>query len=254
VGICQMKSRTLMVLSAMCRFLAVSSPFGIVGTTGRASPPRRRSADVGVDRTADGLHHAEAQQDGPRVEVPVPDPERTLEEFRPLLLVRVLVPASSSRMHPAGPLLPRRLATSGRLDLAVALLRSARRRRRPVREWLESKKCRQSLASLLTGILNLLHARRCPATSVSTPPPERSIGREPRQPLPNGLPQRRREASLPPSSCAPPASAPSSPTPMPRGHHCRMDLPGPTTSVGTRTDYSVGPWVYPTCAAPHLMA
>jgi hypothetical protein len=22
---------------------------------------------------------------------------------------------------------------------------------------------------------------------------------------------------------------------------CRMDLPGPTTSVGTRTDYSVGP-------------
>jgi hypothetical protein len=27
---------------------------------------------------------------------------------------------------------------------------------------------------------------------------------------------------------------------------CRMDLPGPTTSVGTRTDYSVGPWDYPT--------
>jgi hypothetical protein len=25
---------------------------------------------------------------------------------------------------------------------------------------------------------------------------------------------------------------------------CRMDLPGPTTSVGTRTDYSVGPWDY----------
>jgi hypothetical protein len=23
--------------------------------------------------------------------------------------------------------------------------------------------------------------------------------------------------------------------------HCRMDLPEPTTSVGTRTDYSVGP-------------
>jgi hypothetical protein len=23
---------------------------------------------------------------------------------------------------------------------------------------------------------------------------------------------------------------------------CRMDLPGPTTLVGTRTDYSVGPW------------
>jgi hypothetical protein len=35
---------------------------------------------------------------------------------------------------------------------------------------------------------------------------------------------------------------------------CRMDLPGPTTSVGTRTDYSVGPWDYPTCAAWHLMA
>jgi hypothetical protein len=35
--------------------------------------------------------------------------------------------------------------------------------------------------------------------------------------------------------------------------HCRMDLPGPTTSVGTRTDYSVGPWDYLTCAARHLM-
>jgi hypothetical protein len=29
---------------------------------------------------------------------------------------------------------------------------------------------------------------------------------------------------------------------------CRMDLPGPTASVGTRTDYSVGPWNYPSCA------
>jgi hypothetical protein len=35
---------------------------------------------------------------------------------------------------------------------------------------------------------------------------------------------------------------------------CRMDLPGPTTSVGTGTDYSVGPWDYPTCAARYLMA
>jgi hypothetical protein len=35
---------------------------------------------------------------------------------------------------------------------------------------------------------------------------------------------------------------------------CRMDLPGPTTSVGTKTDYSVGPWDYPTCAARHLLA
>jgi hypothetical protein len=35
---------------------------------------------------------------------------------------------------------------------------------------------------------------------------------------------------------------------------CRMDHPGPTTSVGTRTDYSVGPWDYPTCAARYLMA
>jgi hypothetical protein len=26
-----------------------------------------------------------------------------------------------------------------------------------------------------------------------------------------------------------------------QGRECRMDLPGPTTSVGTRTDYSVGP-------------
>jgi ribonuclease HI len=37
-------------------------------------------------------------------------------------------------------------------------------------------------------------------------------------------------------------------------HVCCMDLPGPTTSVGTRTDYSVGPWDYPTCAARHLLA
>jgi hypothetical protein len=37
-------------------------------------------------------------------------------------------------------------------------------------------------------------------------------------------------------------------------HGCRMDLPGPTTSVATRTDYSVGPWDYLTCAARYLMA
>jgi hypothetical protein len=35
---------------------------------------------------------------------------------------------------------------------------------------------------------------------------------------------------------------------------CRMDLPGPTTSMGTRTDYSVGPWDYPACATWYLMA
>jgi hypothetical protein len=35
---------------------------------------------------------------------------------------------------------------------------------------------------------------------------------------------------------------------------CRMDLLGPTTSVGTRTDYSVGPWDYPACATRHLKA
>jgi hypothetical protein len=38
------------------------------------------------------------------------------------------------------------------------------------------------------------------------------------------------------------------------GPGCRMDLPGPTTSVGTRTDYSVGPWDYPACATRHLKA
>jgi hypothetical protein len=37
-------------------------------------------------------------------------------------------------------------------------------------------------------------------------------------------------------------------------YSCRMDLPGPTTSVGTRTDYSVGPWDYPACATRHLKA
>jgi hypothetical protein len=38
------------------------------------------------------------------------------------------------------------------------------------------------------------------------------------------------------------------------GIECRMDLPGPTTSVGSRTDYSVGPWDYPACATRHLKA
>jgi hypothetical protein len=42
--------------------------------------------------------------------------------------------------------------------------------------------------------------------------------------------------------------------PLRTRRRCRMDLPGPTTSVGTRTDYSVGPWDYLTCAARHLMA
>jgi hypothetical protein len=35
---------------------------------------------------------------------------------------------------------------------------------------------------------------------------------------------------------------------------CRMDIPRLTTPVGTRTDYSVGPWDYPTWAARHLLA
>jgi hypothetical protein len=34
----------------------------------------------------------------------------------------------------------------------------------------------------------------------------------------------------------------------PRCGSCRMDLPGPTTSMGTRTDYSVGAWDYSTWA------
>jgi hypothetical protein len=36
VGICQMKSRTLRPFSAMCRFLAVSLPFCIAGTSAAA--------------------------------------------------------------------------------------------------------------------------------------------------------------------------------------------------------------------------
>jgi hypothetical protein len=32
-----------------------------------------------------------------------------------------------------------------------------------------------------------------------------------------------------------------------------MDLPRPTASVGTRSDYSVGPWDYSICATRHLM-
>jgi hypothetical protein len=43
------------------------------------------------------------------------------------------------------------------------------------------------------------------------------------------------------------------PSSSPWGCPCRMDLPGPTTSVGTRADYSVGPWDYSACAARHHM-
>jgi hypothetical protein len=43
------------------------------------------------------------------------------------------------------------------------------------------------------------------------------------------------------------------PTHIERGFS-RMDLPGPSTSVGTMTDYSVGPWDYPAYATRHLMA
>jgi hypothetical protein len=32
-----------------------------------------------------------------------------------------------------------------------------------------------------------------------------------------------------------------------------MDIPGPTTLVGTKTDYSVAPWDYSTCATWYLM-
>jgi hypothetical protein len=32
-----------------------------------------------------------------------------------------------------------------------------------------------------------------------------------------------------------------------------MDLPRPTTSVGTGTEYSVGPWDYSTWVTRHLM-
>jgi hypothetical protein len=35
---------------------------------------------------------------------------------------------------------------------------------------------------------------------------------------------------------------------------CCMDLHGLATLVGTRTDYSVGPWDYSTWATRHLMA
>jgi hypothetical protein len=35
---------------------------------------------------------------------------------------------------------------------------------------------------------------------------------------------------------------------------CRMDILEPTTLVGARTEYSVGPWDYSTCATRHLMA
>jgi hypothetical protein len=50
------------------------------------------------------------------------------------------------------------------------------------------------------------------------------------------------------------ATAPAGSAPLIPDAGCRMDLPGPTTSVGTRTEYSVGPWDYSTCATRHLMA
>jgi hypothetical protein len=64
-------------------------------------------------------------------------------------------------------------------------------------------------------------------------------------------------ARLPTSNVVPTTLGKRSPAcacPDMTGAHCRMDLPGPTTSVGTRTDYSVGPWDYPPCATRHLKA
>jgi hypothetical protein len=57
----------------------------------------------------------------------------------------------------------------------------------------------------------------------------------------------------PPAASSTPSSWPLRRTEAPR-RLCRMDLPGPTTSVGTRTDYSVGPWDYPACTTWHLKA
>jgi hypothetical protein len=63
-------------------------------------------------------------------------------------------------------------------------------------------------------------------------------------------------AAVRPSSSPPPLLAtPSRPLLiLSQRRRCRMDLPGPTTSVGTRTDYSVGPWDYSACATRHLKA
>jgi hypothetical protein len=40
----------------------------------------------------------------------------------------------------------------------------------------------------------------------------------------------------------------------PLRHACRMDLPRPTTSMGSMSDYSVDPWDYSTWVTRHLMA
>jgi hypothetical protein len=48
-------------------------------------------------------------------------------------------------------------------------------------------------------------------------------------------------------------SGPGGGTVVARGRRCRMNLPGPTTSVGIKTDYSVGPWDYSVCVTRHLM-
>jgi hypothetical protein len=38
-----------------------------------------------------------------------------------------------------------------------------------------------------------------------------------------------------------------------RWSNYQMDIPGPTTQVGTRTNYSVGPWDHSTWATRHLL-
>jgi hypothetical protein len=79
-------------------------------------------------------------------------------------------------------------------------------------------------------------ARASPSTASAAPPP------------------------LPPPPYKRCARPPAPPTPPPRPflapqrRRCRMDFPGPNTSVGTGTDYSEGPWDYPTCAPRHLLA
>jgi hypothetical protein len=93
-----------------------------------------------------------------------------------------------------------------------------------------------------------------PATGACRPsPPPRARPAIPFVPPPIlGLPH----PGLPPAAPRhlPGLVRPSPPRPSNPRPPCRMDLPGPTASVGTRTDYSVGPWDYSACATRHLMA
>jgi hypothetical protein len=104
--------------------------------------------------------------------------------------------------------------------------------------------CHPATALLIRG------SKRDPRRVRTGTPDQRSQGRRGRahSSLSSSSPARGR----PTCRVQEPARAASRGIPSRENYH--MDLLGPTTSVGTKTDCSMGPWDYSTCAARYLLA